>query len=60
MYNSLNIAKAIKQTAKDSDVPLSKMFLDLGIGVNALSNILYCFSLPKKPKIRIKARFCCI
>lgn len=43
MYNSLNIAKAIKQTAKDSDIPLSKMFLDLGIGVNTLSNMRSSF-----------------
>lgn len=43
MYNSLNIANTIKETAKNNGVAISKMCNDLSIGINTLSNMKTSF-----------------
>lgn len=39
LYNSSNIADAIKARAKERKVPLKTMLADLGLGDNAMSHL---------------------
>lgn len=43
MYNSLKIAESIKDVAKNSNIKLSVMCADLGIGINTFSNMKTSF-----------------
>ena len=45
MYNSVEIAIRIKQTAKSNKISLSKMFADTGLGRNTMANLKT--SMPK-------------
>ena len=45
MYNSTNIAERIKAVAKKQNVSLKKMFEDIGMGFNTMSNMKT--SIPK-------------
>lgn len=45
MYNSQNVAKRIKELAKDKKILIKDMLTDIGLGINTMANMKS--SMPK-------------